>query len=526
MEVKLRITLLFSIFSTLLLSSTPLHASNLTANQSLLNAAFQYANCKTNFTVGLINYVVNKNAVLSPLIQSSTILQQDNSRLAVLANEGNISQFRIYLSGTYDPELALVGQNFSSQIKAANLSSNTISAIRVYYNSSKITLQSCSNTTTKSFAIQKLNQFNASIVQFQNQINSINTKGTSGISTNSLSQILQTAQSLIIQPFASAISQATTNQQLSAATSKYCLFDGCKNGTNFHLEAKFDIQLTTLRLDHLESNPNITSSSLTQALSDISAATVIINQVGNATYKGSQGANIFTNLSAAYRAMDLAQAKSTGFKQISTEQKAINIYQNKSNVFLSNGLDVDTLDQLIQQSQQVIASQQSSVSLATNASQISQAIKGQCLENSCKNGTNLHLATRFQLAVLNATLALAESKANSSSSVKLNQTDLSLLEGYLSSSASIINSAGTSQYSQAQSTELANYFANFSAKLKLLATYTKPAPKATSSSGKQAASNSIPTTATVNANTIAKVSSSRTSANASASAAVKVSSTK
>src|SRR5271157_3877610 len=247
-----------SVAALFLLSSTAF-AQNLTANQTYLAAAAQYAQCKTNFTSAFIGQVTSAVPRLSGLGQYSAALQSDTSRLSSIAATGNVASFRSYLSGTYDPELNAISGNVSAQMRAANLSRNQTSQLRLLYNGTLATYASCRIDSIRDSASRKLDLFNDSIADYQKEANVLSQQG---VNVSALDLLLQNAKSQIATPLAAAVGLASNASQISAALNRYCLFDGCRNGTNFHLAAHFELDRLTAEAGYLETGRTISSSEL------------------------------------------------------------------------------------------------------------------------------------------------------------------------------------------------------------------------------------------------------------------------
>jgi flagellar biosynthesis chaperone FliJ len=485
-------------FLAILVSTNTTFAQNLSTNQTLLESAFRYAQCRTNFTTTYIGQIIAAAPSLAPLNQYSTTLQADTARIPSLATSGNVTAFKNYISGTYDPELNVIAKNVSSQLRTANLSANVIAELRRNYNSTLANYKSCNMESAKEYALQKLNMFNSSIRSYQNQANNMASKG---LNASSLYQMLQNAQTQIVNPFAIAINQATNTSQTYAAINAYCLFDGCKNGTNFHLAAHFSLQSLTIQLNYFETDKNISSSSLAPASLDLNNASSILQIVGTKAYVGNQADNIFDNLTAASKAMQqarkqdsFARLKQNAEREISEYQNIISKYQASISK-LPEGTNTTQLNSTLSQAEtQIIEPLQAALNASTNATQLYKAFQSYCLENSCKNGTNFHLSVKLKLDQSQAYLEYLELKANASTYVIVNQTALSAAEGYLSSASALINSVGQAQFTLIQTSQLAAYFSNFTAALRNAFTVSRSKLNAVNSASINKAHNKYPTT--------------------------------
>ena len=253
-------------------------AQNLSVNQTLLASAFGYARCRTNFTNNYIGQMASATPSLTSLNSYSSALQADTAKLHSIAAAGNVTAFQNYVRVTLDPELNVIAMNVSSTLKSADLSANVTARLRQNYSTTIANYNSCNMQAVKEYAQQKLKMFNSSITDYRNQADNLASKG---LNASSLYQMLQNAQTQIISPFAAAINSASNASQISATLNTYCLFDGCKNGTNFHLAAHFSLQSLTVQLNYITANKNLSSSSLAPAIAFLANASSILQVVGN-----------------------------------------------------------------------------------------------------------------------------------------------------------------------------------------------------------------------------------------------------
>jgi hypothetical protein len=456
-------------------------AQSLAANQTYLNAAARYAQCKTNFTVAYAGGAVFVVPKLSGIGQYSAVIESETSQLYSLAAAGNVSSFGSYLSGTYDPELNAIAKNFSAQIKAANLTKNQTAQLRLLYNRIYGVYLSCRMGPIMATALDKLAMFNQSIASYQNETSTLSQQG---ISTGGLTLLLQNAKAQIVVPLATAVAQAVNASPISAALAQYCLFDGCKNGTNFHLAAHFELQKLTAELGYLGANKSVSSSSLASAQSDLNSAASVLQAVGTAAYAGGQSSTIFSNLTAATKAMQqarqqqaLASARQRAANVIGSYQNAIGSDRAKIAQLAANGIQTAGLNQTLQNAtSQVILPLQNALNSSANLTQLNAAFKGLCLENGCANGTNFHLSDKLTVGVAQAELANLANKASAYGNVvTVNSTALSKAQAYLNNASAIIGSAGGAQISNALAGKLKAYSGNFTAAVKNAYIVTKNA---------------------------------------------------
>lgn len=456
----------------LLLLAGAASAQNLTANQSYLGAAAQYAHCKTNFTAAYIGGIVSAVPRLSGLGKYSAAISSDASQLSSIAGTGNITRFGSYLSGNYDRELNAISVNVSAQVRSANLTANQISQLRLLYNRTLATYSSCRNVSLREAAQREIESFNDSIANYQKEADGLSQKG---INSSSMDQLLLDAKSQIVVPLAAVVGSATNASQVAAALDGYCLFDGCKNGTNFHLAAHFELDRLTSELNYLGAYRNLTAASTASAQADLNYAADTLQTVGTKSYAGGQSAVIFSNLTAASKAMQQAASLQAFGKEKAAAANIIASYngtigRDRSEIvnLTSRGYDTAGLNQTLENAtSQVLLPLRNALNSSSNLTQLYSAFKGACLENGCANGTNFHLAAKLKIGEAQAELAyLSQKAAVYGNVITVNSTALSTAQAYIDNASAVIGSVGGAQITNEIASKINAYAGNFSTAVK------------------------------------------------------------
>lgn len=414
----------------LVLSANLAFADNATTNQSLLNFAYSYAICKVNFTTMFVGNVSSVDPSLAIALNGQAgILRQGASYLDVYVSSDNVPGFRSYMQGSFDPQLNNVSTKIHSDILSANLSSNTLARLKTYYQTDQGFLATCENAPAKKYADQVLSNYNADEDRLQNQITVLASKN---VSTSNLTSLLASSESQIIVPLQNAISNATNSSQISHALSTYCLLDGCKSGTNFHLDAKFALQ----KLNLLDQKILVVTNASTQAQisADLSTASSTLATVGASAYQNNQEKIIWNNLTAASSLIqheyNLLRINVT--KVISKYNQILDNYQNQVSK-LSASINTSSLSALLTNATNEII-----VPLQQNPTP--QNARTYCLLNDCTNG-NFHLDAQFSID------ALAQAIAKAQTYNSINLTALSAAQEDLSNATNLVSETGTQQYS-------------------------------------------------------------------------------
>lgn len=270
-------------------------AYKLISNYSLLNYSYTAINCRTAFIATEVNDSVAAVNGISYITNNLTVLRTENAHLLTYVAAGNVIGFSTYLHGIYDPSYNSMFVITRNALKSFNsISNSTRQSLTTKFTAARATFTNCTSGSVTNIADAKLAAWNKSIAEFDSQIKSLSILG---VNTANMSSTVQGGQSAIITPFQSAI--ATNNQtKILAALNGYCLFDGCKNGTNYHLDAKFNIA-KLYAIDARLANSTNDTTDLNGALVDINNASAELAAVGTSQYTKSSSQQIWNNISAA-----------------------------------------------------------------------------------------------------------------------------------------------------------------------------------------------------------------------------------
>lgn len=272
-------------------------------NQSVLQAAFAQASCKSNFTVAYVDDAIGLVPSFSVMNSSLATLKQDTSQLDGYVSQDNASLYRSYLRGTFDPELTSITQQFKSVKKNATISNSTRHQLKADYNSTKAAESSCEFSAVKQYADLRISIFEAVVAQYQQLEQNITAKGVGGAG---MSSTIQGAQNDVITPLQGAINSATNVSQLKTAVDSYCLFNGCDTASasgavDYHLAANFDYQKLSAILAYIQASGAYANqtANITAAQGYLNNASTMLAQVGTSKYVPPQNATVWDNLGHA-----------------------------------------------------------------------------------------------------------------------------------------------------------------------------------------------------------------------------------
>ena len=163
------------------------------------------------------------------------------------------------------------------------------------YKQLKDTFDSCHLSSLKDYGEGRVTAFESIIANYQTRADAIKAKG---VDTTTLDKILSDAKTQIVDPLKSEIEADTDAKTAQATLQKYCLFDGCKTGINFHLAAKFEIAKLNIALLAIQ-NTNATESQISQLKTDITSAQSALTSVGTSKYTDTTKSQVWNNIQAA-----------------------------------------------------------------------------------------------------------------------------------------------------------------------------------------------------------------------------------
>ncbi len=255
----------------------------------------QELTCRINFNIGVLNSMMtafpNSSSTLQPQL---TTLQND---LSQIQSFGNNTQVKDFVKNRYMVDMKNVRSAVQSWRKdKKGLTLDQRATLASSYQTLQGNYAQCEQLVSQKISQERIQNYQTQLSVLQNRTNTLSNKG---FNVASLNQLLQDAQTQIIQPLQNALSSANSTQSAQMAVKTYCLYDGCVNGINFHLEAKYDLARATVILSPLQANAaafKLDSSVLSQAQQYLSTAQSTLNSVGTSAYQKGQSQTIFSNI--------------------------------------------------------------------------------------------------------------------------------------------------------------------------------------------------------------------------------------
>jgi hypothetical protein len=282
-----------TIFAFFLLTTFVLAQTNET-----LAPTFTALKCKIEFNIDVLK-LMSVNSSAGDLPQNIINLQADMAQLNNLIAQGNKTAIKDFVSTNLDKDIKMSCETAKDWTKAnwKNFTKAQRQELKESYGQYKQRLDNCHLSAMREIAYRKIAEYNKHLSHYQNITNMLASKG---IDVSSLQRILSEATAQIIMPLQTDVSKAATEKEIKDALKKYCLFNGCKNGINYHLAARFEVAKLDLTINHLKSRPNLASSAekLNTAQAKVEVAKNILNSIKTGVYNDEE---VWVNIDSAYK---------------------------------------------------------------------------------------------------------------------------------------------------------------------------------------------------------------------------------
>ena len=287
-----------------LLLAVPLASATGNLSSQYLGASAAQVKCKTDFMDGVINSITSNVASASSLSSYSSKLQSDAQQLQTYADNGQADSYRDFLRGTYDPDLKAAREAIVDwrRTPGKNLTNGTRASLLTSYGQLNTQFKGCELDALKQYADAKVNGYERILQAATDRANNLSAKG---LDISALTSLISGAQSAIVTPLQSAINSATDAKGIEAAVRSYCLYNGCKDGTNYHFAAKWEIAKLKAIEAKVQAQPkagNYTSQ-LSQVTSDLNTASSVLSSIGTSDFGPGQEGQVWSSINDAAKTL-------------------------------------------------------------------------------------------------------------------------------------------------------------------------------------------------------------------------------
>ena len=295
MEARFIATLLFSLLLVSVVGATPSQPPDLSP---LLNSAWTDAQCRAAFENGLMNAMAGQFSQMSILLTPQTaVMTADVNQLSRYASREDAMNYSVYVQETFSKHLKqnseMVQASIESLIGNATPSGGsglgggngsgggsgpggggsgggsgsggggngggsgsggggsgsgsggagiTMDEIKTSMESLQATYKTLMDTQNscfdaKGYASLVLDYCNDTLTSYQLRAQNLSGRG---VDTSNLFGLVASARTQVMEPLGKGVNAAANSSQARMALEHYCLYDGCANGTNFHMALKFE----------------------------------------------------------------------------------------------------------------------------------------------------------------------------------------------------------------------------------------------------------------------------------------------
>lgn len=253
--------------------------------------------CKIDFT---ISYIGSLSLVGANLSSYSEKLNADLFQLDALVSAGNRSAFKDFIKNTFEPNFKAAREAVHKWRKDnyKNLTKEQKASLKESYQSAKKAFEDCHKKSLLDHGNQRVELFEKILAQYKERTDRLAAKG---LDTSGMNKVIEDAKAQVVEPLKSALADANDSQSIKNILRKYCLFNGCKNGVNYHLAAKYEIERLSATLAFVKSKLNNTefNAKVAEAESNLNSAKGLLTEVGN-THYNDNGKQIWNKIRSSY----------------------------------------------------------------------------------------------------------------------------------------------------------------------------------------------------------------------------------
>ncbi|MEK6892670.1 MAG: hypothetical protein AABX07_00535 [Nanoarchaeota archaeon] len=208
------------------------------AKGNAISAASTALKCKTDFFIDVLNSMTINITSAENLTQYSTKLQDDLKQIEIIIAQNN-STLKTFIKTTYEPDLKSAREAVNNWRRDnKNLTKEQKTELKRNYAEIEKTFNGCQLTALKEMANKRIDEFNKHLTRYQNVTDKLLAKG---VNVSAMQKVIDDARLQIIAPLQAEIANKTSEKDVKSALKKYCLYNGCRDGINYHLAQRFEI---------------------------------------------------------------------------------------------------------------------------------------------------------------------------------------------------------------------------------------------------------------------------------------------
>jgi|GEM_PF-2016153 len=286
----------------LLLAASVVSAVGMKYNETpMLTALYKNAQCRVEFTNGVIDSIIEKVPEAAYLSSYQDMLNDDLAQLYNLAQAGDREAFKDYLKEKFEPDF----HSTKEAIRDARRNFTTWGVTPAdrrgmldYYKSLNETYGRCRFDAMKEVAEERLNWMNAALERASERSRNLSARG---VNTTELDAVIDGARSAVVEPLEIRMGSATTALEIREALGAYCLDNSCPNGLNYHFFAKSEIARLNGILGYIKEDAIGAGlgSDVETAQGYLDSASAKVQETGNSQYAEGVGESVWNNIRSA-----------------------------------------------------------------------------------------------------------------------------------------------------------------------------------------------------------------------------------
>ena len=287
-----------------------------------MRATLQNHMCKINLTKSSINSIIkNVNEYENNFSNLTDKLNNISLRLNKAANTKNAKEFnrigREELGPTIlsvNREIMLWREEYTKLMMAKSRRESTendsikilhdqFDNMREQYSVYKKRYDECAFASLKALALQRLNAYKEDLDVVEDNTEEL---AIDGAPTEEIQKVIDNARIEIIYPYEQAIKGSSVTSEISQAVNKFCLYEGCPKGINFHLGAKYELEKLSVVLPAVKEkvNDSALQEKINFAIASLEEAKAVLRAVGSAQYAGVQHQGVWKPIKDSYEILN------------------------------------------------------------------------------------------------------------------------------------------------------------------------------------------------------------------------------
>ncbi len=266
-----------------------------------LEAAMEHVQCRAEFTITVMESQM-EHLGGGDLQDDIDGIEDDLEELQDLVDDEDTKGFRTYLRGTHTDNMKNARQNALQHRNQGNMTQQVRKELRDEYSDAKEDFDKCNEEALGNFVDAKLEAYKAILERAEERAENLSEKG---LDTTGLEELIDDAEEQVVDPLEDAIDSAETVQEIREAFGDYCMFDGCKDGLNFHLAAKWHIEKLDQILELVEEDAEEAGleDDWEDAKEYVSEADSALDAVADEQYEGTEHNDVWGNIRSASEAL-------------------------------------------------------------------------------------------------------------------------------------------------------------------------------------------------------------------------------